>query len=345
MGVGLYAYYQTHPLAGEALRMFQEKGDRIFPIFICQVVPVGLKGLIMAAALAAAISTVMGVLTALSQTVMGAFYGPVRRRLLLARFGSPAAVEAQLESPGEHRRNLVLSRALIVFWGVVLCTLAYLTDYVAHKEPSILQLALAAAGYAGGALLGCFALAFLPLKVDGRGYMWSAPLSVAYVYALAWHNSASNSICIGFAILLLAGWLVYLITCRPRVGRDVGPRVLPAAVQTLALLLGLAGMLALNAYAQWTVIGPEGAPSRRRSHGPGTPRWAAWCRSCGATCWPDAGRRLRKPQRHRDTEKTSSERRADVPSNNSTVFSDIKAAPRSDGFHTAQSSSGVSSSN
>jgi len=195
VGVGLFAYYQTHPLAGEALALFQQKGDRIFPIFICQAVPVGLKGLIMAAALAAAISTVMGVLTALSQTIMGAFYTPLRRRALLAQLGSTQRVDAELDSAQEHRRNLLLSRGLIIFWGVLLCTLAYLTDYVAHKEPSILQLALAAAGYAGGALLGCFALAFLPLGVDGRGYMWSAPLSVAYVYALAWHNYASHWVC------------------------------------------------------------------------------------------------------------------------------------------------------
>lgn len=256
VGVGLFAYYQTHPLTGEALALFQQKGDRIFPIFICQAVPVGLKGLIMAAALAAAISTVMGVLTALSQTIMGAFYTPLRRRALLAQLGSTQRVDAELDSAQEHRRNLLLSRGLIIFWGILLCTLAYLTDYVAHKEPSILQLALAAAGYAGGALLGCFALAFLPLGVDGRGYMWSAPLSVAYVYALAWHNDASHWVCWIFAGLLFAGWMLYTVLSRPR--PDAGPRVLPVPVQALVLLLGLAGMLAINAWAQWEIIGPDG---------------------------------------------------------------------------------------
>ncbi len=277
VGVGLYAYYQAHPLTGEALANYQAKGDRIFPIFICEVIPVGLKGLVMAAAAAAAISTIMGVLAALSQTVMGAFYAPLRKRLLANRAtagrctncGYDLRGRAQdrcsecghtvgADPPGEDRRNLLLSRALIVFWGVVLCTLAYLTDEVAHKEPSILQLALAAAGYAGGALLGCFALAFLPFEIDGRGYMWSAPLSVAVVYAIAWHNAASHWVCAIFAAALLAGWLVYLWRSAAHRPADAGPRVLPGTVQTLLLVLGLAGMLLINRFGYWTVTNMDG---------------------------------------------------------------------------------------
>lgn len=263
VGVGLYAYYQAHPLTGEALEVFNKKGDRILPIFICQAVPVGLKGLIMAAALAAAISTVMGVLTALSQTVMGAFYAPLRRRGLQGKLGSAAAAEAVLESPAEHRRNLILSRGLIVFWGVLLCTLAYLTDLVAEKEPSILQLALAAAQYAGGAMIGCFALAFLPFGVDGRGYMWSAPLAVAYVYALAWHNEPSHWACSIFAALLFLAWLVYTLSTYGPPPRGAGPRVLPVPLQAFVLLIGLAGMLAINWFLYWNV--PEADGSLRRA--------------------------------------------------------------------------------
>src|SRR5262245_5170391 len=64
VGIGLYAYYQSHPLEGQALELFRTKGDRILPIFVVEVVPMGLKGMIIAAIFAAAISTMMGVLTA-----------------------------------------------------------------------------------------------------------------------------------------------------------------------------------------------------------------------------------------------------------------------------------------
>lgn len=285
VGVGLYAYYRAHPLTGEALELYKAKGDRIFPIFICQVVPVGLAGLIMSAGIAAAISTVMGVLTALSQTIIGAFYNPIRRARLLSRAlrghcpccnydisNSPGQMcpecglvirgdpDRLLDFPAEHRRNLAFSRFLIVFWGVVLCVLAYMTDYVAHKEPSILQLALAAAGYAGGALLGCFALAFLPFGVDGRGYMWSAPLSVLCVYALVWHNQASHVVCALAAVLLLAGWLAYLALDRDRPG--CGPRVLHPAAQTVVLVLGLGLMVFINHTAVWTITDSSGIVRR-----------------------------------------------------------------------------------
>lgn len=276
VGVGLYAYYQAHPLTGEAKAMFEAKGDRIFPIFICQVIPVGLAGLVMAAALAAAVSTVMGVLTALSQTVMSAFYQPLRRRVLDRRAASGQCVNCGYDLrgrsgatcpecghaigsddlPREHRLNLFLSRALVVFWGATLCLLAYFTDYVAHKEPSILQLALSAAGYAGGALLGCFALAFLPFGVDGRGYMWSAPLSVLSVYALAWHNSASHWVCSSAAVLLFLGWLLYLTFDRDRPG--VGPRVLPAWAQSIIYAAGMSLVLVINHFAVWQIAKPDG---------------------------------------------------------------------------------------
>src|SRR5262249_20908177 len=79
VGIGLYAYYQDHALTGDALQLFREKGDRILPIFVVGVVPMGLKGMIIAAVFAAAISTMMGVLTATSQTTLTAFYEPLRR--------------------------------------------------------------------------------------------------------------------------------------------------------------------------------------------------------------------------------------------------------------------------
>ncbi|HRX83484.1 MAG TPA: hypothetical protein P5572_00530, partial [Phycisphaerae bacterium] len=100
VGVGLYAYYKQPPaepvtnvvcnadypaLCGEAATMFKESADRIFPIFILQKIPTGLRGLIIAAIFAAAISSLMGILTALSQVVMSAFYNPLRERQLRKR--------------------------------------------------------------------------------------------------------------------------------------------------------------------------------------------------------------------------------------------------------------------
>ena len=269
VGVGLFAYYVRNPLTGDALAMYEEKGDRIFPIFIVQEIPLGLKGLIIAGVFAAAISSLMGILTALSQTVMTAFYNPLRERQLKKRRVT-ISLAGHLDEPAEKgdasaedRRSVFVGRLLVLFWGVVLCGMAYLAESVSRHYPSILQLGLAMAGYAGGALLAGFALAFLPLKIDGRGFMWSGPLSVASIFALVWHQEWTHPICWTAGVILLFTWLWHLAregdaASGVRNGPvDPQPRVLPAWAQTLVLLAGIAVMLWLNYYGHWGQGSPD----------------------------------------------------------------------------------------
>lgn len=227
VGVGLFAYYRAHPLTGEALAMFQARGDRIFPIFIVQTAPVGLKGVMIAAIFAAAISSVMGVLTALSQTVQTAFVQPL--------LGAAGPKTAKIE--------LAIGRFFVLFWGVVLAALAYLASFATEKYASILELGLSAAGYCGGALLAGFALAFFRFRVDGGGYLFSAPLSVLWIFAIAWHQPWSHAVCFVGGGLLLASWLARDVTFPPK---DSARPVLPRAVQFLSLAIGVAGMIATN---------------------------------------------------------------------------------------------------
>ena len=299
VGVGLFAYYsqtptepaamaaevERHPdfpmLTGEALESFRVKGDRIFPIFIVQVIPLGLKGLIIAGVFAAAISSLMGILTALSQTVMTAFYNPLRERQLRARgisislAGGLEQASEQVENSSEDRRSVFVGRVLVVFWGVVLCAMAYLAQNIAAKYPSILDLALAMAGFAGGALLAGFALAFLPLRIDGRGFMWSGPLSVMVIFALVWHQPWTHIVCgvaagvFLFVWLLIMAWEADQARSAPRVARPRPPLVMPAIVQTLRGVVGVGGMLWLNHYGHWG----EGDPDK---FGNPTFRTVAW---------------------------------------------------------------------
>src|SRR5918997_3637047 len=71
IGVGLYAFYrgQTFPVA-----------DAIFPRFIIEVMPPGLTGLVIAAILAAAMSTVSGALNSLSAATTHDIYLPLTGR-------------------------------------------------------------------------------------------------------------------------------------------------------------------------------------------------------------------------------------------------------------------------
>ncbi|UCG15801.1 MAG: hypothetical protein JSV19_10945 [Phycisphaerales bacterium] len=289
VGVGLFAYYTQKPpadagaevvqaaghpdfpmLTGEALEMYTETGDRIFPIFILEAIPKGLKGLIIAAVFAAAISSLMGILTALGQVVMSAFYNPLRERALKRR-GIEISLTANIEELGaskavtrEQRRSVLVGRLMILFWGVVLCLMAYLANVVSAYYRSILDLALAMAGYAGGALAAGFFLSFLPLKIDGRGFMWAGPMSVVYVFALVWHQPWTHVVCWVAGGILLGTWVWVLIREtmvvaalademeRKKRGLALVTRDWP---QTLILLVGIAGFLLINYYGYW-----EGQP-------------------------------------------------------------------------------------
>ena len=214
-----------------------DKTDRIFPVFIIQVLPPGVKGLMIAGIFAAAISSLDSILAALSQTSITAFYLPWRRRLGRA---SPSA-----DPQAEDRRVVRASRILVVFWGIVLCLMAHVADAATGKYPEILRLALSMAGYTVGALLAGFLLAFFKLNIDARGFIWSAPLSVFVVFATAWHAWWSHPVCWAGALVMLGTWVAMLLreSATTADGRSV---FLRNAIPTVILALGLAGMLWIN---------------------------------------------------------------------------------------------------
>ncbi len=234
IGLALYAYYHEHPLSGRALELYTAKTDRIFPLFIVEVLPSPLKGLIVAGVFAAAISSLDSILAALSQTALSAFYLPMR------------AKRAALDAPGEQRRALRVSKGLVLGFGLLLCFIALLCETIQNdpRYKHILDLALSMPGYTQGALLAAFALAFVWRgRVDGSGFLWSAPLSVLMVFAVAWHAPwAHDVVYVGGAALAVA-WLA--LRLRPELASQ---QKSPArmALQSVALFTGVA-------LAVWTV--------------------------------------------------------------------------------------------
>ena len=93
----------ARPLPEPRATQFDEKNDRIFPIFILSdAIPVGLTGLILAGIFAAAISSFDSILAALSQTTLSAAYLPWlnRRRQRLRGFdAAPGTDDAPQRGP------------------------------------------------------------------------------------------------------------------------------------------------------------------------------------------------------------------------------------------------------
>jgi len=258
VGVGLFAYYERNPLEGLSLQLFEANGDRIFPIFILSVVGTGLKGLIVAGVFAAAISSLDSIMAALSQTVLSAVYLPGRERSLRRRGIDP---DDPATRASEDRRALHVSRILVVLFGVLLCFTALWMDQVRERYDSILDLALSMSGYTGGALFACFLLAFLKLKVDGSGFLWSAPLSVMTVFAVAWSEPWAQTACSVFAWGTLGAWI--LLRVLPELRRVDGVPFGRLLGQMVLLLVGLATVVWLSRWGELSALGElEGEAAR-----------------------------------------------------------------------------------
>ena len=250
VGIGLYAYYSVHPLAGTDAALFAKNRNNIFPLFIINVVPTGIAGLLIAGIFAAAVGSLDGVLTSLSQTSIHAFYLPLRARRRRQMGLAPENPTDHHDAGAATERSLVIaSRIAVVLWAGILCAMAYVAEAATSKFPEILNLALSMAGYTGGALLAGYALAFLRLGIDGRGFMWSAPLSVMTIFALVWHQPWTHAVCGAGAAIILIAW-IYVNTMPPSANEPAPRRLVVGSVgaQTLVLILGLAMMLWINYY-------------------------------------------------------------------------------------------------
>ncbi len=130
LGVLLYAYYGPMDL----------RSDEIFPKFIIEVLPVGLTGLIIAALLAAAMSTLAGSMSSLSSSLMIDLYLPLSRKKL------------------SDSQKLRTSRLFTILFGFFLILSAF---FFKESSQAVVETALSIASFTYGGLLGTFLLGAL----------------------------------------------------------------------------------------------------------------------------------------------------------------------------------------
>jgi SSS family solute:Na+ symporter len=218
VGIALWAWYDTYPPNAELAGLLEAKRDRTLPLFVREVLPDGLRGLVFVGALAAAISSLDSVLAALSQTTLHTFWQPLQR-WYSHRAG---AVEVSaLPTPQSDRKELFASRVLVLVWAVLLCGAAYSIDGLQDRFKSLLHLALASAGFTGGALLAAFALACMPLREKGaargaEGFLWAAPLSVLTVVYTKFHSESTHAWSFLVVGVILCLWVPFGLARRPR---------------------------------------------------------------------------------------------------------------------------------
>lgn len=163
LGTALYVFYQVYP-DPEAAMMLDgtKKPEQILPFFVLSELPAGIVGLVLAAALAAAMSSLDSSINAISTVSIVDIY---RRHI----------------RPGQGDKHyLHVAWALAVLVSCLMITGAI---YINHADTKTLQdTATVLASLLGGGLLGLYLIGFFTRKGDARS-VWVG-ISVTMVFTL-----------------------------------------------------------------------------------------------------------------------------------------------------------------
>jgi solute:Na+ symporter, SSS family len=143
IGTALFAYYQIH--SGILPDM---PSDKVFPYFITSQMPVGVVGLILAALLATAISSLNADLNCLSAVCVGDYYNRI----------SPNSSE---------KRRMMVSRIIIVLAGIGAVRIAQY--YLSVKGEGALGIVFTLYSIFSGGIAGMFLLGIFCPRVNKQG--------------------------------------------------------------------------------------------------------------------------------------------------------------------------------
>ena len=233
IGTSLYAYYESHPTDKQEVRTIvarqklmqegvnsespdydqqllatavdleeKELGDRVFPHFIAAHLPQGVRGLLIAAVFAAAMSTVSTSLNSSATLVMSDFY----KRLI-----RPDSSDAQ------HVRVL---RFATIAWGAMGTIMAL---SLVKLTASALDVWWLLSGVLGAAIIGLFLLGILVPAIRSKGAFVVLMIGMLVIAWMAvsqsdyWPESLSKIsspfhkflvVVIGPTVMVSVGWLI-----------------------------------------------------------------------------------------------------------------------------------------
>jgi SSS family transporter len=189
IGVMLYSFYHYHPeLAAPAAP------DPIIPTIIVSYIPHRIRGIMVAAILAAAMSNLSSALNAMASTTVVDFVRPFFRN--------------DLSSASQLR----ISRWFTVFWGVALAALAVLSRGVG----SVLEAGLTIASITYGSMLGVFLLGVLTRRANERGAITGMAVGLLSMLGVWFASDIAFTwyVLVGTVITFAVGYAASLLSAR-----------------------------------------------------------------------------------------------------------------------------------
>ena len=162
IGLLLYLFYRHPELShfhSEVVQQFEGEKITIFMYYILHEMPEGMRGLVTVGAIAAALSSINSVLSAMSSVAIEDIYKPWR----------------QHRSPQDEMHFVKASRVSILVFAMALCVMAMLSYYwQRYAGLSLLSFALGVMGFAYTGLLGVYGAAIF----TKRGNTTTVPLAL-----------------------------------------------------------------------------------------------------------------------------------------------------------------------
>lgn len=165
-GLSVLVYF--HTVAPGVLPETNSSGDKAFTWFVANILPVGVRGLLVAAILSAVLSTVDSVINSLTTVAVKDIY---------QRF---------INTSDSEEHYLRVAKILTLVWGGISILSGIIIVWIyATRDVSLLEISYAALGMLGGFLLGLFIVGLMSLRGNSPGVALGFVVGVSltlYVY-------------------------------------------------------------------------------------------------------------------------------------------------------------------
>ena len=184
MGTALFVFYKDNPQQMPP----HLATDAVLPLFIVQMMPAGIGGMVVAGIFAAAQSTLSSGLNSVATCMVVDFYSRI--------------------IPGANdRTGLLLARGITVVIGILVTVVACIMASI--NILSLWDSFLAIIGLTGGILAGLFALGIFTSRANGPGAICGIIISVGVLYWVQQYTTVHFMFYagIGTVVCFVAGWL------------------------------------------------------------------------------------------------------------------------------------------